>query len=207
MMNPKEMWNKRYSEEAYAYGTDPNEFLKETLPKLPVKGEILFVAEGEGRNAVFAAAHGWSVHAFDISEAGRAKAIALSKEKNVTISYNLGTLEDQAYPPESFNAIVLIYAHFPSTIRAKTHTALVNLLKKGGHLLLEGFSKRQITLQKEHPSSGGPKDIEMLFDVASIQADFKELHPVLIENRDTILKEGKYHDGKASVIRFIGKKH
>ncbi|HRN48956.1 MAG TPA: hypothetical protein PKW69_13045, partial [Niabella sp.] len=60
----KEFWNDRYSREEYSYGQLPNEFLKETLQKLK-PGKILFPAEGEGRNAVFAASLGWHADAFD----------------------------------------------------------------------------------------------------------------------------------------------
>jgi hypothetical protein len=45
---------ERYRDEAFAYGEEPNSYLKEQLVKLPI-GTILFPAEGEGRNAVFAA--------------------------------------------------------------------------------------------------------------------------------------------------------
>ena len=51
-------WNERYSKSAYAYGTEPNEYLKEQLEKLEV-GKILFGAEGEGRNAVYLAGLGY----------------------------------------------------------------------------------------------------------------------------------------------------
>lgn len=49
-----ERWNDRYSNEEFAYGKAPNNYLKEQIEKLNA-GTILFPAEGEGRNAVFAA--------------------------------------------------------------------------------------------------------------------------------------------------------
>ena len=33
------MWDERYADEEYVYGTDPNEFLKEQVSKLP-KGKV-----------------------------------------------------------------------------------------------------------------------------------------------------------------------
>jgi len=47
-------WNERYSKAEFAYGELPNEYLKEQIAKLKI-GSILFPAEGEGRNAVYAA--------------------------------------------------------------------------------------------------------------------------------------------------------
>jgi hypothetical protein len=39
------MWDQRYSTEEYAYGTEPNEFLKAQFQHLP-RGKILSLAEG-----------------------------------------------------------------------------------------------------------------------------------------------------------------
>lgn len=47
------MWDQRYSSSNYAYGINPNEFFKDTLNKYTLNGNILFPAEGEGRNAVY----------------------------------------------------------------------------------------------------------------------------------------------------------
>ena len=58
----KEFWNSRYQEKEYAYGLEPNLFFKSELIKL-IPGKALFPAEGEGRNAVFAAKSGWEVTA------------------------------------------------------------------------------------------------------------------------------------------------
>jgi hypothetical protein len=63
------MWDDRYGKIEFAYGEQPNNFLKEQLIKIPA-GSILFPAEGEGRNAIYAT-QGWNVHAFDQSIEGR----------------------------------------------------------------------------------------------------------------------------------------
>lgn len=73
-----ERWNERYSKQEFAYGEEPNNYLKEQLEKFTV-GTILFPAEGEGRNAVFAAKLGWTVSAFDISAQGKTKHSDLQK--------------------------------------------------------------------------------------------------------------------------------
>jgi hypothetical protein len=77
----KEFWNERYSNKLFVYGKEPNVFFREELEKMPV-GKILLPAEGEGRNAVFAALQGWEVFAFDNSEEGMKKALLLASEKN-----------------------------------------------------------------------------------------------------------------------------
>ena len=110
-------WNDRYSKEEFAFGEQPNNYIKEQLEKLTV-GTILFPAEGEGRNAVFAAKLGWTVSAFDISVEGKKKAVRLAEAHKVTIDYQVGELQTLNYQPEQFDAIALIYAHFPADIKS-----------------------------------------------------------------------------------------
>ena len=136
-------WNERYSQETFAYGEAPNHYLKEQLEKLN-PGSILFPAEGEGRNAVFAAKLGWTVSAFDISKEGKTKALRLAETNQVTIDYQVGELQTLTYEPEQFNAIALIYAHFPAGIKSEIHRALNNYLQKGGIVIFEAFSKKHI---------------------------------------------------------------
>src|SRR5215213_10286082 len=102
-----ERWNDRYSKDECAYGEQPNNYLKEQLEKLAV-GTILFPAEGEGRNAVFAAKLGWTVSAFDISVEGKNKALRLAETNKVAIDYQVGELQTLKYDTEQFDAIALI---------------------------------------------------------------------------------------------------
>jgi hypothetical protein len=74
-------WDERYKQQDFAYGVTPNNYLKDQLIKLQT-GKILFPAEGEGRNAVFAAKLGWIVSAFDISIEGKKKAMQLAKSEH-----------------------------------------------------------------------------------------------------------------------------
>lgn len=201
----KEFWNTRYSQPEFAYGEEPNEFLKNELVKY-TPGTILFPAEGEGRNAVYAAKLGWKVFAFDQSSEGKKKAELLAAQNNVSIKYEVGEFQDIHYQPEQFDAIALIYAHFPSDKKSIYHRQLSSYLRKGGLVLLEVFSRRHAAYNKENPGVGGPKDVEMLFSVDEIQDYFQDFEIVELKEQEIELNEGLYHNGKGSVIRFIGRK-
>ena len=108
----KEFWNNRYAETDFAYGVEPNEFLKENLDFLS-KGKILFPAEGEGRNAVFVAQNNDEIYAFDMSEEGKKKALELAQIKKVSLKYDICSALEMPYEPNSFDDLVLIFAHFP----------------------------------------------------------------------------------------------
>jgi len=198
-------WNDRYSSEEFAYGTAPNKYLKEQLEKLKT-GSILFPAEGEGRNAVFAAQLGWKVSAFDISAEGKNKALKLAEANNVVIDYQVGELETLNYQAEQFDVIALIYAHFPAAIKSSIQQTLETYLHKNGVIIFEAFSKKHLEYLAINDKVGGPKDIESLFSIEEIQSDFPDYEIIQLEEKEIELNEGLFHNGKGSVIRFVGKK-
>lgn len=202
----KQFWDERYSDSEFAYGEIPNEYLKEKLKSIPV-GKILFPCEGEGRNAVYASKLGWNSYAFDQSKEGKNKAELLALKKEVKINYLVSDAENIPYEKESFDVLVLIYAHFPKENRKEFHQKLSSLLKKGGTLIIEGFSKKHSELQKENPNVGGPKNIDMLYDLEELKSDFKDFEFVEAYQAETELEEGLYHKGKASVIRILAVKN
>ena len=196
----QDFWDKRYAETEFAYGVLPNEFLKEQLQNLSA-GKILFVCEGEGRNAVFAAKQNWNVEAFDLSAEGKKKALQLAEQNNVTINYQVQDATTIQYPENSFDAIALIYAHFPETIRESFHKKVMNWLKPNGYVIIEAFNPNQLK-----NASGGPKVESMLYTKELLKNDFNDLDIQQLSTDVILLNEGKYHIGKADVIRFIGKK-
>jgi SAM-dependent methyltransferase len=198
-------WNDRYSKAEFAYGEQPNNYLKEQLEKLPA-GTILFPAEGEGRNAVFAAKLGWTVSAFDISVEGKNKALRLAKANNVTIDYQVGELQTLHYHSEQFDAMALIYAHFLADVKSQYHKTLDQYLRKGGVVIFEAFSKRHLDYIARNEKVGGPKDIETLFSIKEIRSDFANYDIIELEEKEIELSEGLFHNGLGSVIRFVGRK-
>lgn len=195
-----EFWNSRYAREDYAYGTSPNRFFSEQIGKLS-PGKVLFAAEGEGRNAVYAAKLGWEVTAFDQSVEGKRKSLLLAQSANVEIEYLIDTYESVSFPHNYFDCIVLVFAHMPAEKRKQWHQKMVELLKPGGRLILQGFSKEQINY-----TSGGPRDISMLFSEEELRDDFDSLKELQIEEAGELLNEGPYHQGNASVINVFGVK-
>jgi len=205
MNNWLDRWNDRYSEATFAYGELPNNYLKEQLKKLE-PGMVLFPAEGEGRNAVYAATLGWDASAFDISSEGKSKALQLAEKNNVTIDYQVGELESLKYEPELFDVIALIYAHFPADLKSDIHKSLDKYLRSGGIVIFEAFSKKHLEYIALNDKVGGPKDIGSLFSVEEIQSDFANYDFIELTETEIELNEGIYHNGKGSVIRFVARK-
>lgn len=194
------MWDQRYAAEEYVYGTSPNQFFSKELDKLET-GKLLLPAEGEGRNAVYAASMGWNVTAFDTSFEGRKKALRLATQRGVQIHYQLAGYNNVLLPEGHFDCVAMVYAHAAASDRTQRHRRMLSFLKEGGTFILEAFSKEQIQNQ-----TGGPKNIDMLFSEEELMLDFQELTNLKIWKEEIDLQEGPFHSGKANVIRLTGMK-
>ncbi len=195
------MWNKRYARDDYFYGTQPNTFLAEHAGKLT--GPVLSLAEGEGRNGVYLASLGLDVLGVDGSSVGLEKAQKLAKEQGVSIETQIVDLTTYTPPAEAFGAVVSIFAHLPSPDRRRLHGLVVQALKPGGILLLEGYSKAQL---EQNYGTGGPPYLDMLLDPADLQQDFADLDIQLIHQIERDVVEGTGHTGLASVVQVIAQK-
>ena len=195
-----EFWDKRYSEENFAYGTEPNSYFKQNIDELK-PGKLLLPGEGQGRNAVYAAKSGWKVTAIDLSLAAKQRALKFAEENNVVIEYYVSPLEKYNFPENEYDAAALVFTHFPTETRNKIHGSIIKSLKPGGILIIEAFSKKQID-----NTSGGPKVLPMLYTIDGLLSDFKGTEILESYETQTNLDEGLYHRGKADVIRMVVKK-
>lgn len=196
----KEFWNERYASSEYVYGKEPNGFFKEIIDGL-APGKILLPAEGEGRNAVYAAKKGWEVEAFDLSDEGKPKALTLAAQNNVTISYQIASVENFELKENYYDTVGLVYSHLAPELRTQFHHSLADCLKKDGIIFMEAFNKKQI-----NRNSGGPKNIEMLYSVDVLKKDFSNLEIELLEEFEKEIKESKSHSGMADIIHLIARK-
>lgn len=195
----QQFWDQRYAENETVYGTEPNKFFRLFID-LHKPGTLLLPAEGEGRNAVYAATRGWQVDAFDFSQVAIEKALDFAKGETVSINYEIKNIADFK-ADKQYDAVALVFVHLPEILRKKFHQEIYNSIKPGGFLVMEAFAKEQVQFE-----SGGPRDEKLLYDAPSICSDFPFLHMMSCEQKEIILKEGDYHKGKAAVLRMIGQR-
>ena len=195
------MWDERYSAEEFAYGTEPNDFLAEHYNKIPT-GKVLCLAEGEGRNSVYLARHGFTVTGVDASSVGMQKAKRLAEKNNVAITTIVSDLADYAIAPESYEGIVSIFCHVPKPLREKLHQDVVAGLKPGGILLLEAYTPKQVTL-----GTGGPPTPELTMTLNDLLQELSGLEILLAQEIERDVIEGIYHTGHAAVVQVIAQKN
>jgi len=202
----EEFWNERYRAADFAYGEAPNVFFRQHLDSL-APGSLLLPADGEGRNGVYAASRGCDVFSSDLSQEGMIKAEKLARRAGVSLDYRVGDFGTLEYPSAYFDAAGLIYGHFSPDKKTAYHQKVDKLLKPGGMVILEAFSKNHLKFNQTNPEAGGPRDAALLFSTEEIRSYFPEYECLKLEEVEIVLQEGVFHRGRASVIRFVGRKN
>lgn len=194
------MWDERYAEEEYAYGTEPNQFLAERFRAIPM-GRVLSLAEGEGRNAVFLARQGYAVTAVDSSAVGLKKAERLAREHGVEIELVQADLLDYDIGESRWDGIVSIFCPVPAGPRTVLHRRVVSGLKPGGVFLLEAYTPEQL----RYGTGGGPSP-ETKTSRESLIEDLRGLTFIHLAELEREVVEGIYHTGLGAVVQAIAVK-
>jgi SAM-dependent methyltransferase len=200
-------WNARYAAEGYSYGTEPNEFLVQCLPRLqslPRGAGVLCLADGEGRNGVWLARQGFAVTSVDIAEEGLRKAQALSGSAGVPLQTQQADVTAFAPADRSWDAIVSIFLHLPAKHRRALHRRCFAGLRPGGLFVFEAYSPEQLAW-----GTGGPKEIALLPTLADVEGDFADCTGAAIVHRFSGVRsvvEGPLHSGDGHVVQLVVRK-
>jgi len=199
-----EMWDERFSSDEYAYGKEANIWLSERVSQIdpPPNNRALFPADGEGRNAVWAARIGWNSEVFDLSVVGKQKCHLLAQEHAVTVDYEVDDLALRVFPQQSYDLIACSWFHTPSEIRKVHMPRMLHSLKSGGHFIMEGYHTSQMPLH-----SGGPKSLDLLFDLDEVLGELvggkaPQMNIIHTAITSTVLDESVLHKGQARVVRI-----
>ncbi len=197
---PRRFWDARFAGEDFVYGDDPNDFLREQVQGLP-PGDALCLAEGEGRNCVFLAERGHRVIVQDISPVGLAKAERLASQRGVSITTRCTDLNDDDLAVGGVDLVVAIWMHLPPLMRARVHRRTVQVLRPGGHLILEAYTPRQLAL-----GTGGPPLLELLIEPQELRQELAGLELLILEETRREIAEGPYHHGESAVVRVLARR-
>lgn len=194
------MWDERYSADEYAYGTNPNDFLKQNMRVIP-QGKVLSLAEGEGRNAVFLAKQGYSVTAVDASLIGIDKARRLARKNKVDVEFVHADLVEYDVGDSHWDGIISIFCPLPQVLRQHVHRNVVRGLKQNGVFLLEAYTPEQLL-----HGTGGGNSVELMQTSESLSLELKGLNFKHLVELEREVIEGIYHTGIAAVVQAIATK-
>jgi len=191
-------WDERYALDGWAFGTDPNDFLRQEAHRIP-PGRVLCLGEGEGRNAVFLAEQGYEVVGVDRSQVGMDKAQGLAQERGVFIETVVSSIEDFDLTEGEWQGIISVFFHLPPELRKKVNQAVVKGLAPGGILILESFTPQQLEFE-----TGGPPHPERLVSLATLEEEFEGLKFLVSHETEREIREGRMHTGWSSVVQVVG---
>lgn len=186
----REFWDSRFSEPGYAYGEEPNDFLRSTCQHMAT-GDALSLCEGEGRNAVYLARLGFRVTAVDFSEVGLAKASALAAKQGVTITTRVVDLADFDLGFACWDLVVSIFAQPPSPVRQRLFRQLHQALRPQGRLVLESKVAADATRDDRYPG------------VEILRGEIGPLTTSLAREEERELHEGLYHVGVQRTAQMV----
>ena len=198
-MSQQEFWNTKFSKDEFFYGIHPNKFLASQEEYFDNHKKILCLGEGEGRNAIYFAKKGFNITAIDASDIGLEKLNKRAKEENLdikTVCMDLNFWEID----ETYDVIMASYLHMFKDEREELFKKIEKSLNTGGYFIGEFFSTKQLEF-----SSGGPKDLDLLYTVEDFMGYFNLCEKTITEEI-VILDEGIGHQGEACVIRVKIKK-
>ncbi|MCK9532287.1 MAG: class I SAM-dependent methyltransferase [Gammaproteobacteria bacterium] len=191
------MWDERYATDDYVYGTEPNGFLAANVARLP-RGDVLCLAEGEGRNAVWLARQGFRVTAVDASAVGLAKAQRLAEKNQVHVETVHADLAHYDLGSARWDAIVSIFCHLPPPLRARVHASIAEALKPGGVFLLEAYTPAQL-----RHGTGGPPVPDLMMTLDGLRSELPGLSFQYGIELERDIHEGRFHHGRGAVVQVI----
>ena len=194
-------WDERFSIEDYLFGAEPAQALVKLEHYLIPQGDTLVIADGEGRNSVYLASRGFRVTASDSSTVANVKAKALAANQNVEVNYQVEDFFDIDWSAKQYDNIVGIFFQFipPNKIK-QVLMSLRSATKKGGTLLIHGYTPQQIEL-----ATGGPKDVSLMYTKELFEDVFKPVEILVNKEYQMQLSEGSGHKGQSALIDFVAK--
>lgn len=127
-------WNEIFRN-SIGYNHEPNRLLVDTVAHLK-PGAALDVAMGQGRNALYLAAHGWKVTGIDFSDEGIAAARAAAAQRKLTLDAVGVDVDGYDFGTGRWDLVTMIYA----TDNAAWMEKIKIGLRKGGLFVLEYFA-------------------------------------------------------------------
>jgi len=199
--NPATMWDERFGRPEPVYGHEPNIYLREQSHRLDDGARVLVPADGYGRNGLWLAKQGFDVTTVDVSPVGVDRARKAAEDSRVVSKILLADLNFWQWPLGEFDAVASIYLHLPPEQRPQIHAHMITALRPRGIVILEAFTPGQLRF-----SSGGPKQVELLYTAGLLRRDFAATEVLELMECEVELNEGKMHSGQAAVVRAVFRK-
>jgi SAM-dependent methyltransferase len=196
--NPAAMWDERFAQAEPVYGDQPNAYLRAQIHRLAPGSSVLVPGDGYGRNGLWLAQQGFRVHTVDLSSIGVERARNSAGAAGLSLTIEQADLSLWAWPENQFDAVASIFLHLFPNARPAIHAHMLSALVPGGLCILEAFTPAQLRF-----SSGGPKQVDLLYTAEILRRDFAAASILALEETTVSLDEGRMHRGPAAVVHGV----
>jgi SAM-dependent methyltransferase len=195
-------WNSRFAGDDYCFGTEPNEYLRQHAQVWPTGSRVLCVADGEGRNSVWLARHGYAVDAFDIAKLGMDKARKLAALAGVEVNYEVSDCDAWDWPEAAYDGVAAIFVQFANPdMRERLFASMDRALRPGGVLVLQGYTPEQLEYR-----TGGPPFLDHLYTASLLRDCFSTFEMIELREYEEDLTEGMHHHGRSALVGMVARK-
>jgi SAM-dependent methyltransferase len=196
------MWNERYSQPGFLFGTEPAAFLVAQQEYLIRDQKALAIADGEGRNSIFMAEKGLQTTAMDASDVAIDKARGLAAVREAKVDFQLADLNEWDWADNTYDLVAAIFIQFADApFRDKIFAGIQKTLKPGGVLLLHGYRPKQIEY-----GTGGPPTAKNMYTADLLADAFTDMEILRLEEYDREVDEGRGHSGMSALIDLVARK-
>lgn len=198
----REYWDGHYATAEYIFGTEPNAFLASQRALFRAGQRALAVADGEGRNGVWLASLGLEVVSVDFSAPAVEKARRLAKARGVTLEAHVADVLVWDWPRQAFDVVVAIFVQFVGPEhRPRFFQNMKDALVSGGHLVLQGYTPKQLEY-----GTGGPSAVENLYTEDMLRQAFGDMEILHLESHEDFIAEGCKHYGMSALVDLVARK-
>ncbi|REE74348.1 methyltransferase family protein [Rhodococcus wratislaviensis] len=198
----QEFWDERYRSTTAVWSGDPNPHLVEEVADV-TPGSALDVGSGEGADAIWMAARGWSVTGVDVSAVAVERAAEAGAGIADRTTWQQADILSWEPPARRFDLVSAHFMHLPGPAREALHRRLAGAVRPGGRLLVVGHHPSDL-----ETSAGRPNVPDMLFTpdqvAAVLDAGEWEILVSATPSRETRDPEGRpvtVHDTVLHAVR------
>jgi len=196
------MWEERFAQEGYLFGTEPVPFLLKHDAFFQAEQSVLSIAEGEGRNGVYLAKKGLDVTGVEFAPSAIAKAEKLAFETNVAPRFIQSDLFEWDWPIDAFDITLGLFFQFVGPEERDTlWRKMRDATQPGGLIMIHGYTPKQLEF-----GTGGPPCAENMYTSTDFDDVFAGCEVLVCEEYEAEQRSGSAHVGMSALIDFIARK-
>ena len=122
----------------------------------------------------------------------------MAAQQGVSIRTIVADLENYPIEPDTWDVVVLTFAHLEPGLRKRVHRAAARALRPAGALVLEAYTPEQVEL-----GTGGPPTPERLITLDDLRTELSGLRFEVGREVRRELSEGSAHNGVSAVVQVL----